>query len=190
MILLIDNYDSFTYNIVQMIEELGLDVKVFRNDQIDLSGIEALKPSVFMVSPGPGTPADAGVSLKAIRTLAPKIPILGICLGHQSIAQAFGGKIIRAERIMHGKSSRIFHDGKGLYRDLPNPFDAIRYHSLIVERESLPECFEICAWTERGEIMGLRHKKYSTEGMQYHPESILTDAGPKLLKNFSDIGFA
>ena len=143
-----------------------------------------------MVSPGPGSPADAGISLEAVKALAPKTPILGVCLGHQTIAEAFGGKIVRAKRIMHGKSSRIFHDGKGLYRDLPNPFDAIRYHSLIVERESLPDCFEISAWTERGEIMGLRHKEHQVEGMQFHPESILTDAGPSLLKNFSDIGCA
>ncbi|MBW1763117.1 MAG: aminodeoxychorismate/anthranilate synthase component II [Deltaproteobacteria bacterium] len=190
MILLIDNYDSFTYNIVQMLEDMGQEVKVIRNDQIDIPGIEALNPSVFMVSPGPGRPADAGISLEAIKALAPKIPILGVCLGHQTIAEAFGGKIVRAKRIMHGKSSRIFHDGKGLYRDLPNPFDAIRYHSLIVERESLPDCFEISAWTERGEIMGLRHKEHQVEGMQFHPESILTDAGPSLLKNFSDIGCA
>ena len=188
MILLIDNYDSFTYNIVQMLEDMGQEVKVIRNDQIDIPGIEALNPSVFMVSPGPGSPADAGISLKAIKILAPKIPILGVCLGHQTIAEAFGGKIVRAKRIMHGKSSRIFHDGKGLYRDLPNPFDAIRYHSLIVERISLPDCFEISAWTKRGEIMGLRHKEHQIEGMQFHPESILTDAGPSLLKNFSDIG--
>ena len=188
MILLIDNYDSFTYNIVQMLEEMGEEVKVFRNDEIDLPGIEAQEPSVFMVSPGPGTPKDAGVSMAAIKKLAPTMPVLGVCLGHQSIIEAYGGKIIRADRIMHGKSSRIFHDNKTIYKNLPNPFDAIRYHSLIAEKVSLPDCFEISAWTERGEIMGVRHKEYQMEGMQFHPESILTEAGPLLLKNFAEMG--
>lgn len=185
MILLIDNYDSFTYNLVQLLEQMDQDVSVFRNDRIDMPQIEALNPSALMVSPGPGTPADSGISLEAIDRLGPVIPVLGVCLGHQAIAAVFGGNVIRAGRIMHGKTSRIFHDGRGVFRDLANPFEAVRYHSLIVERESLPGCLEISAWTEQGEIMGLRHRQHPIEGVQFHPESILTAAGKNLLQNFS-----
>jgi para-aminobenzoate synthetase component 2 len=185
MILLIDNYDSFTYNLVQLLEQMQQEVSVFRNDQIDMPGIESLKPAALMVSPGPGTPADSGISLEAIGRLGPKIPVLGVCLGHQAIAAVFGGKVVRADRIMHGKTSRIFHDGHSIFQDLANPFEAVRYHSLIVERESLPDCLEISAWTEQGEIMGLRHRKFHIDGVQFHPESILTEAGKYLLQNFS-----
>jgi anthranilate synthase/aminodeoxychorismate synthase-like glutamine amidotransferase len=185
MILLIDNYDSFTYNLVQLLEQMNQEVGVFRNDQIDMPGIEALQPSALMVSPGPGTPADSGISMKAIGHLGPKIPVLGVCLGHQAIAAVFGGRVVRADRIMHGKTSMIFHDGRSIFRDLANPFEAVRYHSLIVERASLPDCLEISAWTEQGEIMGLRHRHYQIEGVQFHPESILTEAGKKLVHNFS-----
>ena len=185
MILLIDNYDSFTYNLVQLLEQMDQEVKVFRNDQIDMTGIKALKPAALMVSPGPGTPADSGISLDAIGQLGSHIPVLGVCLGHQAIAVVFGGHVVRADRIMHGKTSRIFHDGGTIFRDLANPFEAVRYHSLIVERESLPECLEISAWTEQGEIMGLRHRKFQIDGVQFHPESILTEAGKNLLQNFS-----
>jgi anthranilate synthase/aminodeoxychorismate synthase-like glutamine amidotransferase len=185
MILLIDNYDSFTYNLVQLLEQMGQEVNVYRNDQIDLSGITALNPSALMVSPGPGTPADSGISIDAIGQLGSQIPVLGVCLGHQTIAAVFGGKVVRADRIMHGKTSRIFHDGRSIFRDLSNPFEAVRYHSLIVERASLPDCLEISAWTEQGEIMGLRHRKFHIDGVQFHPESILTEAGKYLLQNFS-----
>jgi len=185
MILLIDNYDSFTYNLVQLLEQMEQAVSVFRNDRIDMPAIEALKPSALMISPGPGTPADSGISLEAIGRLGSKIPVLGVCLGHQAIAAVFGGKVVRADRIMHGKTSLIFHDGHSVFSNLANPFVAVRYHSLIVERESLPDCLEISAWTERGEIMGLRHRNYRIEGVQFHPESILTEAGKNLLQNFS-----
>jgi anthranilate synthase/aminodeoxychorismate synthase-like glutamine amidotransferase len=185
MILLIDNYDSFTYNIVQMLEHMNHRVEVFRNDQIDAAAIEKLKPAALIVSPGPGTPAESGVSIEAISRFGPMIPVLGVCLGHQAIAAAFGGRVVGADCIMHGKTSMIFHDGCGVYRDLPDPFEAVRYHSLIVERESLPDCLKISAWTERGEIMGLRHCNYRIEGVQFHPESILTKAGTALLQNFS-----
>jgi len=185
MILLIDNYDSFTYNLVQLLEQLDQEVRVFRNDQIAMPAIEALKPSALMVSPGPGTPADSGISTDAIDRLGTKIPVLGVCLGHQAIAAVFGGKVVRADRIMHGKTSRIFHDGRSIFRDLANPFVAVRYHSLIVARDSLPDCLEISAWTEQGEIMGLRHRKHRVEGVQFHPESILTEVGKNLLHNFS-----
>ena len=185
MILLIDNYDSFTYNLVQLLEQMDQKVKVYRNDEIDLSGITALNPSALMVSPGPGNPADSGISINAIDRLGPQIPVLGVCLGHQAIAAVFGGKVVRANRIMHGKTSRIFHDGRTIFQDLSNPFEAVRYHSLIVERASLPDCLEISAWTEQGEIMGLRHRKFDIDGVQFHPESILTEAGKNLLQNFS-----
>jgi len=188
MIVLIDNYDSFTYNLVQMIEKMNHEVRVFRNDKIDLAGIEALMPSELVISPGPCTPNEAGISVEAIRYFAPKIPVLGVCLGHQSIAAAFGGNVIRAGRIMHGKSSRIFHDDRTLFQGLPNPFEAIRYHSLLVERHSLPDSLEISAWTQEGEIMGIRHRQYNVEGVQFHPESILTKDGPELMKRFLSKG--
>jgi para-aminobenzoate synthetase component 2 len=184
MILVIDNYDSFTYNLVQYLGELGEKVEVRRNDEIDLEGIAALNPDHILISPGPCTPNEAGVSLALIERFKGELPILGVCLGHQSIGQAFGGDVIRAERLMHGKTSQIHHDGKGLFRDLPNPFTATRYHSLIVKRETLPDCLEITAWTDEGEIMGLRHKEYAIEGLQFHPESIITQNGHKMLANF------
>jgi len=184
MILMIDNYDSFTYNLVQYIGELGMEVKVIRNDELTIATIQEMNPQVIVVSPGPCTPNEAGISLEVITHFAGKIPILGVCLGHQSIGQAFGGKVIRADRLMHGKVSPVFHDGNGVNSNMPNPFQATRYHSLLVERESLPECLEITAWTEEGEIMGLRHKKYAVEGVQYHPESIMTEEGKKIIRNF------
>jgi len=184
MILMIDNYDSFTYNLVQMFQAIGEHVQVYRNDRIDLSAVEDLKPCAIVISPGPGTPGQAGISVDLIRHWGPKIPILGVCLGHQSIATAFGGRVVRAKRIMHGKTSRIFHSGSPLYQGLPNPFEAIRYHSLIAYRDSLPECLEISAWTEEGEIMGLRHREFRVEGVQFHPESILTDFGSLIIENF------
>jgi anthranilate synthase/aminodeoxychorismate synthase-like glutamine amidotransferase len=184
MILVIDNYDSFTYNLVQYLGELGEKLKVFRNDQTTIANLKKLKFDRIVISPGPGTPQEAGISLEAIKHFAGKVPILGVCLGHQAIAEAFGGKIIRASRIMHGKTSEIYHDGKTIYRNLPNPFTATRYHSLIVDPKTLPKELEISAWTKEKEIMGLRHKKYPIEGVQFHPESILTSFGKQLLKNF------
>jgi para-aminobenzoate synthetase component 2 len=184
MILLIDNYDSFTYNLVQYLGELGGHCQTYRNDQIALSEIEGFGPERIVISPGPCTPKEAGISEKTILKMAGRVPILGVCLGHQCIGSAFGGTIIRAGRLMHGKSSLIYHDGKTLYRDLPNPFRAIRYHSLLVERESLPDCLEVSAETEEKEIMGIRHKQFAIEGVQFHPESIMTQGGKTLLKNF------
>ena len=189
MLLLIDNYDSFTFNLAQYLGELGQDVKVLRNDAVDVAGIRALAPERIVISPGPGTPDQAGVSLGLIRELAGAIPILGVCLGHQAIGQAFGGKVIRAKEIMHGKTSPIRHRGAGVFAGLADPFEATRYHSLVVERASLPECLDITAWTEHAdgsfdEIMGLRHKALPIEGVQFHPESILTRSGHDLLRNF------
>ena len=184
MILVIDNYDSFTYNLVQYLGELGEELQVFRNDKITLKEIEKLKPNKIVISPGPGIPKEAGISIKVIKQFAGKLPILGVCLGHQAIAEAFGGKVIRADRLMHGKTSEIHHDNKGVFKGLPNPFTATRYHSLLVEKKSLPDCFELSAWTDQDEIMGIRHKEFKLEGVQFHPESILTDSGKKLLANF------
>jgi anthranilate synthase/aminodeoxychorismate synthase-like glutamine amidotransferase len=188
MLLMIDNYDSFTYNLVQYFGELGMEVKVYRNDQIGLDGIEVLKPKQIVISPGPCTPKDAGISIEVIRRFSGQIPILGVCLGHQAIGEAFGGKVIRAGRLMHGKTSMIYHDRKSIFKDLPNPFEATRYHSLIVDRNSLPDSLEVTAWTEQDEIMGLRHRTLAVEGVQFHPESILTRAGKALLSNFIRIG--
>jgi para-aminobenzoate synthetase component II len=184
MILMIDNYDSFTYNLVQYLGVLGEELVVKRNDEITVKGIEALSPDFLMISPGPCTPNEAGVSIEAIEYFAGKIPIFGVCLGHQAIAQAFGGKVVRADRLMHGKTSQIFHDGKTVFTNIPSPFTATRYHSLIVEKETLPDCFEISAWTEENEIMAIRHKTLPVEGVQFHPESIMTSHGMKLLENF------
>jgi anthranilate synthase/aminodeoxychorismate synthase-like glutamine amidotransferase len=184
MILVIDNYDSFTYNLVQYLGEMGGYCKVYRNDQIDLRTIEEKRPQAIVISPGPCTPKEAGISEQTILWSAGKIPILGVCLGHQCIGSAFGGRIINAGRLMHGKSSLIYHDGETIYKGLPNPFQAIRYHSLLIERESLPECLEISAETKQGEVMGVRHKRFAIEGVQFHPESIMTEEGKTLLKNF------
>ncbi|OGX30685.1 MAG: anthranilate/aminodeoxychorismate synthase component II [Omnitrophica WOR_2 bacterium RIFCSPLOWO2_12_FULL_46_30] len=184
MILMIDNYDSFTYNLVQYLGELGADLKVFRNDKITIGKIKQLRPEKIVISPGPGRPDDAGISKELIREFAGKIPILGVCLGHQCIGAVYGGKIIQAKRLMHGKTSAIYHNGRGLFENIPNPFEATRYHSLLVERKSLPACLEITAWTKQKEIMGLQHKRYPLFGVQFHPESILTKAGKDILKNF------
>ncbi len=184
MLLMIDNYDSFTYNLVQYLGELGEDIRVYRNDKIAVKEIEQLRPQRIVISPGPCTPKEAGISVNTIKELAGKIPILGVCLGHQSLAMAFGGEVVRADRLMHGKTSMIHHDGKTIFRDLPNPFEATRYHSLIVRRETLPTCFEVSAETAEGEIMGLRHKQLGVEGVQFHPESILNSVGKDLLRNF------
>ncbi|MFC9779015.1 aminodeoxychorismate/anthranilate synthase component II [Paenibacillus chitinolyticus] len=184
MILVIDNYDSFTYNLVQYLGELGQDIVVKRNDAIDLSGIEELSPDHILISPGPCTPNEAGISLDVIRHFKGRIPILGVCLGHQAIGQAFGGDVVRAGKLMHGKTSPIYHDGKTIFEGIPSPYTATRYHSLIVRKETLPDCLEISATSDEGEIMGLRHKEYPIEGVQFHPESIITDHGLTLLRNF------
>ena len=189
MLLMIDNYDSFTYNLVQYLGELGQDVQVYRNDEIDLAKVAELKPRYIVISPGPCTPNEAGISVPLIHEFADKVPILGVCLGHQSIGQAFGGNIIHAKQLMHGKTSLIHHNNVGVFKDLPNPYTATRYHSLVIERETLPDCLEITAWTEdgengQGEIMGVRHKTLAVEGVQFHPESILTEYGHELLDNF------
>ena len=184
MLLMIDNYDSFTYNLVQYFGELGEEVRVFRNDEITVEGIAALKPARLVVSPGPCSPAEAGISVAVIQSFAGKLPLLGVCLGHQSIGAAFGGKIVHARQLMHGKTSLVHHAGAGIFRGLPNPFIATRYHSLAIERTSLPACLEVTAWTEDGEIMGVRHKDFQVEGVQFHPESIRTEHGHRLLKNF------
>ncbi len=188
MLLMIDNYDSFTYNLVQYFGELGAEVKVVRNDEVTVAEIEALAPDQLVISPGPCTPNEAGISLEAIRHFAGKLPILGVCLGHQSIGQAFGGKIVHAKEIMHGKTSPVFHKDTGVFTGLDNPFTATRYHSLVIEQESLPDCLEVTAWTgQKGaidEIMGIRHREYDIQGVQFHPESILTEQGHRLLQNF------
>ena len=189
MLLMIDNYDSFTYNLVQYFGELGVEVQVYRNDQITIGQMEMLNPDQIVISPGPCTPNEAGISVAAIKFFAGKKPILGVCLGHQSIGQAFGGRIIHAGAIMHGKTSMIHHQDGGVFKGIPNPFEATRYHSLVIEKSSLPACLEVTAWTENAEgeldeIMGVRHRDYAIEGMQFHPESILTEHGHNLLKNF------
>ncbi|ACJ32451.1 Anthranilate/para-aminobenzoate synthase component II [Anoxybacillus flavithermus WK1] len=184
MILMIDNYDSFTYNLVQYLGQLGEELIVKRNDEVTIAQIEQLHPHFLMISPGPCSPNEAGISMEAIEYFAGKIPIFGVCLGHQSIAQVFGGEVVRAERLMHGKTSSIFHDGKTIFTQIPNPFTATRYHSLIVKRETLPDCFDISAWTDEGEIMAIRHKTLPIEGVQFHPESIMTEYGLEMLKNF------
>jgi len=193
MLLMIDNYDSFTYNLVQYLQALGAEVKVVRNDELSVAQIEALAPERIVVSPGPCTPNEAGVSVDVMRELGPRIPVFGVCLGHQSLGQAYGGDVVRAKRIMHGKTSRIRHEGRGVFAGLPDGYEATRYHSLVVSRETLPECLEITAWTEVDgadgapafdEIMGLRHREHPVEGVQFHPESILTEHGHALLKNF------
>ena len=181
---MIDNYDSFTYNLVQYLGELGAKVKVFRNDKITVEEIKALKPEKIVISPGPGRPEDAGISCAIIEAFAGKIPILGVCLGHQCLGYAYGGKIIQAKKLMHGKTSKIYHNRKTIFTGIPNPFEATRYHSLVVEKKTLPKCLEVIAWTKDGEIMGLKHEKYPLWGVQFHPESILTKVGKDLLANF------
>jgi anthranilate synthase/aminodeoxychorismate synthase-like glutamine amidotransferase len=187
MILMIDNYDSFTYNLVQYMGELGAELEVYRNDEISLSEIEQRSPEKIVISPGPCTPSKAGISKEVIKHFAGKIPLLGVCLGHQSVVEAFGGEIIKARKLMHGKTSMISHDDKAIFKGLPNPFAATRYHSLVVNRANLPDCFEITAESDDGEIMGVRHKELAIEGVQFHPESILTVHGKDLLKNFIDL---
>jgi anthranilate synthase component II len=187
MLLMIDNYDSFTYNIVQYLGELGEDVRVHRNDRITIPEIEALKPERIVVSPGPCSPEEAGISVAAVRHFAGKIPLLGVCLGHQAIGAAFGGNVVRSSTLMHGKTSPIHHNGQGLFQGLPNPFDATRYHSLVVERATFPDCLEITAWVEGGEVMGLAHRELPVWGVQFHPESILTVGGMDLLRNFLEM---
>jgi len=184
MIAVIDNYDSFTYNLVQYLGTLGAALEVYRNDAITVAELERKPLDGLLISPGPGEPRNAGITEPAIRALAGKVPVLGVCLGHQGLAEVYGGKVIRAQRLMHGKTSPILHRGRGLFSGLDNPFEATRYHSLIVERESLPECFELTAWTPEGEIMGLKHKEHETWGVQFHPESVLTRQGMKLIENF------
>ncbi|MEK6653375.1 MAG: aminodeoxychorismate/anthranilate synthase component II [Nitrospirota bacterium] len=189
MLLMIDNYDSFTYNLVQHLGELGENIRVFRNDKVTIKEIEKLRPERIVISPGPCTPREAGISVEVIKHFAGKIPIFGVCLGHQAIGAAFGGDIIRAPRLMHGKTSMINHDGKTIFKGLPNPFEATRYHSLVIKKETLPACLEISAWTDKDEIMGVRHKEFIVEGVQFHPESILTKVGKDLLKNFLKLNY-
>ncbi len=184
MIVVIDNYDSFTYNLVQYLQELGAEVEVYRNDRITVEGIAARRPESIVLSPGPKTPDQAGITLETVRTFSGKVPILGVCLGHQAIGQAFGGRVVRAPSLMHGKTSRIAHDGRTIFRGLENPFEATRYHSLVIAPDSVPADLEVSARTEDGVLMGLRHREHPTEGVQFHPESVLTGEGKKLLKNF------
>lgn len=186
MLLMIDNYDSFTYNLVQYLSEIGQEVKVYRNDKITIEEVNKLNPKYIVISPGPCTPNEAGISLELINSFTGKIPILGVCLGHQSIGQAFGGKIIHAQTIMHGKTSQIFHENTGVFNGIKSPFTATRYHSLVIDKKSLPDCFDITAWTDDNEIMGIKHKDLPIEGVQFHPESILSEYGHDLLKNFLD----
>jgi anthranilate synthase/aminodeoxychorismate synthase-like glutamine amidotransferase len=188
MLLMIDNYDSFTYNLVQYLGELGEDIRVFRNDKITIEDIEKMSPERIVISPGPCTPNEAGISIDVIKHFAGKIPILGVCLGHQSIGAAFGGDIVRAPNLMHGKTSMIHHDGRTIFEGLPNPFEATRYHSLVIKKETLPDCLEVSAWTKDDIIMGVRHKEFTVEGVQFHPESILTSVGKDLLRNFLKLG--
>jgi para-aminobenzoate synthetase component 2 len=183
-VLVVDNYDSFTYNLVQYAGELGARTEVFKNDGIDVAGVRGRAPDAVLISPGPCTPNEAGVSLELITALGGTLPVFGVCLGHQAIGQAYGGRVVRADRLMHGKTSPIFHDGRGIFEGLPSPFDATRYHSLLVERSSLPDCLEISAWTAEGEIMGLRHRRFEVQGVQFHPESILTTHGKRLMANW------
>ena len=187
MILVIDNYDSFTYNLVQYLGELGAEMRVFRNDEITVEEAIALNPGKVMVSPGPCTPKEAGISCDIIREFGPRIPLFGVCLGHQSIGEVYGGKVVRAERLMHGKTSPMLHENESLFKGLSSPFDATRYHSLILEKESLPDCLKVTAWTAEGEIMGIQHREHPVHGVQFHPESILTLEGKKLLQNFLDL---
>ena len=187
MILVIDNYDSFTYNLVQYLGELGADLEVYRNDKITIGRIKKLRPSRILISPGPGRPRDAGISEDVVREFGAKTPILGVCLGHQAIGEIFGGRIVSAKSLMHGKTSMIYHDGTGVFKNIPNPFEATRYHSLLVDRKTLPSCLKITAETKTKEIMGLKHKSYPIYGVQFHPESILTLEGKKILKNFLDM---
>lgn len=184
---MIDNYDSFTYNLVQYLGELGENLRVFRNDRITIKEIEKLNPDRIVISPGPCTPKEAGISIELIKVFAGEIPILGVCLGHQAIGAAFGGEIVRADRLMHGKTSMIHHDARTIFENLPNPFEATRYHSLVIKKETLPDCLEITAWTDMDEIMGVRHKGFIVEGVQFHPESILTKVGKDLLRNFLNL---
>ena len=186
MLLMIDNYDSFTYNLYQYLSELGADVVTVRNDKTTLEGIEAMSPQGIIISPGPSTPLEAGISNDVIRHFGPKLPVLGVCLGHQCVGQVYGAKVDRADEIRHGKTSMVHHNGQGVLAGLPEPFEAIRYHSLVVYQDSLPDCLEVTAWTDRGLIMGLRHKEYPVEGVQFHPESIMTPDGKALLQNFLD----
>lgn len=188
MVLMIDNYDSFTYNLVQYLGELGEEVRVYRNDEITIDGIRAFRPSRIVISPGPCTPEKAGISVDVVRSFYKELPIFGVCLGHQAIGYAFGARIVKAKRLMHGKTSKIYHDGKTIFKGLPNPFEATRYHSLVVEEASLPSFFEISSRSEDGEIMSIRHRVYPLEGVQFHPESILTRVGKEILKNFLEIG--
>lgn len=187
MILVIDNYDSFTWNLVQYLGMLGAETRVVRNDEMTVAEVEAMRPDKILVSPGPCSPSQAGISLDVFEKLGSRFVIFGVCLGHQSLAQAYGGRIVRASRLMHGKTSPIHHDGRGVFRDMPNPFDATRYHSLLAERESLPDCLLINAWTQEGEIMGLRHREHPVFGVQFHPESVLTQEGMRLMRNFVEM---